>query len=231
MYISHNLGVIARVSDRVAVMYAGEMVERAPVTDIYLQPAPPLHPGADALRAPVGPGQDRAAICYPSRAACPPRRACRPAASLSRAAALPGQMQPGTAGAARGNGTGHWVRCLFAEEVVEQPLEPAEDQIPGVTLLAGQAAAHEADPDARARPEPTTGAPSKRSLAGREAIRQGGGRGESGGQARSDAGHRGRIRLRQEHAGQDDHRAGAADRRQDRVHGRGHRRRRSPNAA
>jgi peptide/nickel transport system ATP-binding protein len=29
MYISHNLGVVARVSDKVAVMYAGEMVERA----------------------------------------------------------------------------------------------------------------------------------------------------------------------------------------------------------
>ena len=45
MYISHNLGVVARVSDRVAVMYAGEMVERAPVTDIYLQPHHPYTRG------------------------------------------------------------------------------------------------------------------------------------------------------------------------------------------
>lgn len=34
MYISHNLGVVARVSTRVGVMYAGEMVERATVEQI-----------------------------------------------------------------------------------------------------------------------------------------------------------------------------------------------------
>jgi peptide/nickel transport system ATP-binding protein len=41
LYISHNLGVVARVSDRVGVMYAGEMVELAPTSAIYRSP---LHP-------------------------------------------------------------------------------------------------------------------------------------------------------------------------------------------
>jgi peptide/nickel transport system ATP-binding protein len=41
LYISHNLGVVARVSDKVAVMYAGEIVELAPTRDIYRNP---LHP-------------------------------------------------------------------------------------------------------------------------------------------------------------------------------------------
>jgi peptide/nickel transport system ATP-binding protein len=41
LYISHNLGVVARVSDRVAVMYAGEIVELASTSDIYKKP---LHP-------------------------------------------------------------------------------------------------------------------------------------------------------------------------------------------
>jgi peptide/nickel transport system ATP-binding protein len=34
MFISHNLGVVARVCHRVGVMYAGEMVERAMVEDL-----------------------------------------------------------------------------------------------------------------------------------------------------------------------------------------------------
>ena len=34
MYITHNLGVVARVCNRVGVMYAGEMVERAKVGEI-----------------------------------------------------------------------------------------------------------------------------------------------------------------------------------------------------
>lgn len=41
LYITHNLGVIARVADRVAVMYAGEMLETAGVKALF---ARPLHP-------------------------------------------------------------------------------------------------------------------------------------------------------------------------------------------
>ena len=38
VYISHNLGVIARVATRVAVMYAGEIVETGSVSQIYTAP-------------------------------------------------------------------------------------------------------------------------------------------------------------------------------------------------
>lgn len=41
LYISHNLGVIARVSNRVGVMYAGELVEEAPVESLLARPAHP----------------------------------------------------------------------------------------------------------------------------------------------------------------------------------------------
>lgn len=39
--ITHDLGVIAEVADRVAVMYAGQIVEEGPVHDLFVEP---LHP-------------------------------------------------------------------------------------------------------------------------------------------------------------------------------------------
>jgi len=41
LYITHNLGVVSQISDRVAVLYAGEMVEDAPTMALYNEP---LHP-------------------------------------------------------------------------------------------------------------------------------------------------------------------------------------------
>ncbi len=41
IYITHDLGVVARVADTVAVMYAGKLVERGTVQDIFYRPAHP----------------------------------------------------------------------------------------------------------------------------------------------------------------------------------------------
>jgi len=41
MMITHNLGVVARYADRVNVMYAGKIVERATARDIYANPRHP----------------------------------------------------------------------------------------------------------------------------------------------------------------------------------------------
>lgn len=41
LYVTHNLGVVAQVCDRVAVLYAGELVEEASTADLF---ARPLHP-------------------------------------------------------------------------------------------------------------------------------------------------------------------------------------------
>jgi peptide/nickel transport system ATP-binding protein len=46
LFVSHNLGVVARICDRVAVLYAGEMVEDAAVADLYRRP---LHPYTQGL--------------------------------------------------------------------------------------------------------------------------------------------------------------------------------------
>jgi peptide/nickel transport system ATP-binding protein len=45
LYISHNLGVIAQVCDRVAVMYAGEVVEEAGVATLFSSPRHPYTVG------------------------------------------------------------------------------------------------------------------------------------------------------------------------------------------
>jgi oligopeptide transport system ATP-binding protein len=43
--ITHDLGVVADVADKIAVMYAGRIVEEAPVHDIYSNPAHPYTKG------------------------------------------------------------------------------------------------------------------------------------------------------------------------------------------
>ncbi|MFF5154940.1 ABC transporter ATP-binding protein [Streptomyces sp. NPDC000348] len=43
--ITHDLGVVADVADRIAVMYAGRIVESAPVHDVYKAPAHPYTRG------------------------------------------------------------------------------------------------------------------------------------------------------------------------------------------
>ncbi|MDR2656417.1 MAG: ABC transporter ATP-binding protein, partial [Oscillospiraceae bacterium] len=41
LFISHDLGVISRIADRVLVMYAGKVCESAPVREILARPAHP----------------------------------------------------------------------------------------------------------------------------------------------------------------------------------------------
>ena len=43
--ITHDLGVVADIADRINVMYAGSIVESAPVHDLYRAPAHPYTEG------------------------------------------------------------------------------------------------------------------------------------------------------------------------------------------
>jgi peptide/nickel transport system ATP-binding protein len=45
LFITHDMGVIAEIADRVAVMYAGEIVEQAPVVSLFEAPAHPYTRG------------------------------------------------------------------------------------------------------------------------------------------------------------------------------------------
>ena len=76
LFISHNLGSIVRVCDRVAVMYRGELVEEGPVRRIFTNPRHPYTRGlldclptlgSDKRQAPLVPiaGQVESALARP----------------------------------------------------------------------------------------------------------------------------------------------------------------------
>ncbi|MBD3788382.1 MAG: ABC transporter ATP-binding protein, partial [Sphingomonadales bacterium] len=45
LFITHDLGVVARLAQRVGVAYAGQIVETAPVADLFLRPRHPYTAG------------------------------------------------------------------------------------------------------------------------------------------------------------------------------------------
>ena len=86
LFISHNLGVVRRIADEVAVLYAGQVVEQGPTADVL---AHPLHPYTKGLLAAVPRlGASRAAS-PPSPGGCRTCAWASPAAASSRAAPLP----------------------------------------------------------------------------------------------------------------------------------------------
>lgn len=82
LLITHDLGVVAQVSDRVSVMYAGQIVEEAAVDDIFYSPQAPYSLGllksvprisAHNERLKAIPGQPPSLINLPKGCAFSPR--------------------------------------------------------------------------------------------------------------------------------------------------------------
>jgi peptide/nickel transport system ATP-binding protein len=71
IFITHNLGVVARVSDQLCVMYAGQMVEKGPVSEIFRNPS---HPYTIGLLGSVPRlGEDKSgSVLEPIRGRVPP---------------------------------------------------------------------------------------------------------------------------------------------------------------
>jgi peptide/nickel transport system ATP-binding protein len=126
MFISHNLGVIARICNRVGVMYAGELVERASVGELFANPQHPYTQGL--IRCLPRLGTDKAdSILYPIRGRVPPPAnrpsgcifapRCDYARDRCRAERPELRQLP----------SGTFVRCHFAEEIDPAKWIPPDD--------------------------------------------------------------------------------------------------------
>ena len=71
IFITHNLGVVARVSDYLCVMYAGQMVERGPLGEIFRNPRHPYTMGLLACVPRLGESKIES-LLHPIRGRVPP---------------------------------------------------------------------------------------------------------------------------------------------------------------
>jgi len=116
--ISHDLGVVARIADRVAVMYAGRVVETGPIEAVYGHPA---HPYTEALLAAVPRADVRLERLRALPGAPPsltsPIPGCAFADRCSHVRPSCRAAVPPLAGVG-GAGTAQASACFFAEEVL-----------------------------------------------------------------------------------------------------------------
>ena len=94
LFVAHDLSVVRHISDRIAVMYVGQLVELAPTGEVFRQPQ---HPYTAALMraVPVRRSPRAHRRRHPGRRGAEPRRAAVrllfPSALPPRRAALPGR--------------------------------------------------------------------------------------------------------------------------------------------
>ena len=68
LFISHDLGVVQHISDRVVIMYLGRVVESGPTAELF---AAPNHPYTQALLAEVGKVEPRKRVFVPIKGEIP----------------------------------------------------------------------------------------------------------------------------------------------------------------
>ena len=128
LYISHNLGVVARICDRVAVMYSGELVEAAPTATLFHQPRHPYTQGLLACIPTLGTSRGEDALYSIPGQVPPPRqrvRGCRFSPRCAHAKDRCHSDRPSLRLLEDGP-----VRCHFAEEIESIKPSPAAAEGP-----------------------------------------------------------------------------------------------------
>lgn len=121
VFITHNLGVVARISDYLCVMYAGELVERGAIAEIFDRPCHPYTMGLLSCVPKLGESK-RDSILYPIRGRVPP-----PAARPKDECIFAPRCNYATAECRRARpdmltvGAGHSARCIYAREIDSRP--------------------------------------------------------------------------------------------------------------
>ena len=121
IFITHNLGVVARVSDCLCVMYAGQMVEKGPVVEIFNRPCHPYTRGLMAAVPKLGDSK-LDSMLYPIRGRVPaptdrPRNACVFAPRCDYATDTCREARPVMLQVT----PEHSARCIYAEEIDQRP--------------------------------------------------------------------------------------------------------------
>jgi len=130
VYITHDLGVVARVCNYVGVMYAGEMVETGPVEVIYGNPLHPYTQGLMRCVPKLGTTKE-SSILYPIRGRVPapkdrPKGACIFAPRCDYATDRCRTEGPKL----REIEPGHSARCFCSEEIDTAAWQPPEGLVP-----------------------------------------------------------------------------------------------------
>ncbi|KOX02194.1 methionine ABC transporter ATP-binding protein [Streptomyces sp. NRRL B-3648] len=113
--ITHDLGVVADVADRIAVMYAGRIVESAPVHDIYKAPAHPYTRGLlDSIPRLDQKGRQLYAIkgLPPNLAHIPPGCSFHPRCPMARDVCRTEEPPLHPVSDSRGSACHFWRECL-----------------------------------------------------------------------------------------------------------------------
>ncbi|HOC72335.1 MAG TPA: ABC transporter ATP-binding protein [Candidatus Hydrogenedentes bacterium] len=112
LLITHDLGVVAETADAVAVMYAGRIVERAPVAELFANPA---HPYTRELFQSLPVLNAGAARLHAIRGSVPPATAypagCRFHPRCSRALPVCALREPPVAEVGPGHTAACWLHC------------------------------------------------------------------------------------------------------------------------
>ena len=114
MIVTHDLGVVAGLADRVVVMYAGRVVEEGPVDALFSRSG---HPYTQGLLASV-PRRGAVRGSLTAMPGAPPiRLVCRLDARSTRGAARAEERCRTAVPEARTLEVGHRAACVFAEQV------------------------------------------------------------------------------------------------------------------